>query len=146
MADLPISEDNGMFPTTINDPAAVLNSANVKGASTPPVATDNALVVTMSPNTPTIKVNQASSNTSTVVQITSNGANQTILAANPARKHAVLFFSTGIWSVKYGAGASSTSFTYQAALNTAIEVFVWQGQIDAICTTSGKLVNVTEEI
>jgi len=52
MADLPISEDNGQMPITINDPTTVLNSANVKGASTAAVAADNSLVVALSPNSP----------------------------------------------------------------------------------------------
>ena len=82
---------------------------------------------------------------STVVQMTSNGANQMLLAANPLRQKAILFFSSGIWSVKLGVGASSTSFTYQiASSNTTLEISPWCGEIDAICTTSGKLVNVTE--
>jgi hypothetical protein len=83
--------------------------------------------------------------TSTVVQITSTGANQMLLAANAARKKAILFFSSGIWSIKLGVGASATSFTYMSSsANTTIEITPWAGQIDAICTTSGKLVNATE--
>jgi hypothetical protein len=52
MADLPIAEDNGQMPVTINDPTTVLNSANVKAASTASVAADNSLVVALSPNSP----------------------------------------------------------------------------------------------
>jgi hypothetical protein len=83
--------------------------------------------------------------TSTVVQIASTSASQVLLAANAARKKAILYFSSGIWFVKLGAGASATSFTYGVtSSNTTIEVTPWAGEIDAICTTSGKLVNVTE--
>lgn len=52
MADLPISEENGQVPVTINDPITVLNSTNVKAASTAATAGDNALVVALSPNSP----------------------------------------------------------------------------------------------
>jgi hypothetical protein len=87
------------------------------------------------------------SSSDTVTQITSTGANQTLLATNLNRKKAILFFETGLWSVKFGAVASATSKTYMvASSNTTIEVPVWVGQIDAICTTSGKLVDVTEMI
>src|ERR1035437_7057313 len=83
--------------------------------------------------------------TSTVAQITSTGSSQVLLAANAARKKAILYFSSGVWFVKLGAGASATSFTYGVtSSNPTIEVTPWAGEIDAICTTSGKLVNVTE--
>ena len=83
--------------------------------------------------------------TSTVVQITSTGANQILLAANTSRKKAILFFTSGNWNIKLGVGATATSFSYNASTaNTTIEILIWTGEIDAICTTSGKLVNVTE--
>jgi hypothetical protein len=89
----------------------------------------------------------AASLSDTVTQITSTGANQVLLAANAARKKAVLFFESGIWDVKFGAGASASSKTYHVSTsNTTIEVPVWAGEIDAICTTSGKLVDVTEMV
>jgi len=92
-----------------------------------------------------VSTTPSAASTSTVVQITSTGVNQVLLAANANRKKAVLFFASGIWSVKLGIGASSTSFSYQITSNsTTLEVTVWTGEIDAICTTSGKLVNVTE--
>src|ERR1035437_7445069 len=50
--------------------------------------------------------------TSTVAQITSTGSSQVLLAANAARKKAILYFSSGVWFVKLGVGASAVSFTY----------------------------------
>jgi hypothetical protein len=89
----------------------------------------------------------AASLSDTVVQITSTGANQVLLAANAARKKAILYFESGIWHVKFGATASASSKTYMVtSSNTTIEVPVWAGEIDALCTTSGKLVDVTEMI
>lgn len=87
------------------------------------------------------------SSSDTVVQITSTGANQVLLAANLNRKKAILYFESGIWNVKFGVGASATSKTYMVSTgNTTIEVLIWLGEIDAICTTSGKLVDVTEMV
>ena len=52
MADLPITSDAGATPVVINDPTTIANVANVKAGSTAPVAADNALVITESPNSP----------------------------------------------------------------------------------------------
>lgn len=109
-------------------PVEVTDGTNVLGTSAHPLQTISAVA-----------------STSTVIQITSTGSNQVLLASNANRKKAILYFTSGIWSIKLGAGASSTSFTYQSnTANTTIEVTNWNGEIDAICTTSGKLVNVTE--
>ena len=92
-----------------------------------------------------VTANSPTSTTSTVTQITSTGVNQVLLAANAARKQVILTFTSGSWNIKFGTGATATSFTYVAsAANTVITDSIWTGEIDAICTTSGKLVNVTE--
>jgi hypothetical protein len=81
---------------------------------------------------------------STVTLVVTTGSNQTLLAANPNRKKAILFFESATDYVKFGAGASTTSYTYKvSAANTTIEVTVWNGQID-MTGTSGKNVLVTE--
>lgn len=93
----------------------------------------------------TVTTSAPASSSSTVTQITSTAANQTLLASNASRKKAILFFESGIWDVKFGATASTSSKTYHiSSANTTLEVDIWTGIIDAICTTSGKLVDVTE--
>lgn len=93
----------------------------------------------------TVTTSPVVSNTATVTQITSTGVNQTLLAANVSRKKLYLFFQSGVWYVKFGATASTTSFTIQiTASNTTFSDMTWTGQVDAICTTSNKLVNITE--
>jgi hypothetical protein len=52
MADLPITSDQGAQPIVVNDPTTTANVANVKAASTAAVASDNSLVVALSPNSP----------------------------------------------------------------------------------------------
>ncbi len=86
-----------------------------------------------------------SSNSSAVSQVTSTGANQTLVAANASRKKVLLHFTSGVWYVKYGATASATSRTY-VVNNTMfdIEEDMWKGPLDALCTTSGKLVDITD--
>jgi hypothetical protein len=93
----------------------------------------------------TVTTTPVVSSSATIAQITSTGSNQTILAANSNRKKAILNFQTGLWSVKFGATASTTSLTYKiTSNNTVIEIDTWVGIIDAICTTAGKIVDVTE--
>lgn len=85
------------------------------------------------------------SSSSTVTQITSNSSNQTLLAANASRKKAILHFLNGTWDVKFGATASPTSRTLRVSTaGFILEVDTWTGIIDAICTTNGKLVDITE--
>ncbi len=92
-----------------------------------------------------VSTTPATSNSATVTQISSTGSNQTLLAANANRKKAILHFTNGTWYVKFGAIASATSRTYVVP-NTVydIEITTWTGIIDAFCTSSGKLVDVTE--
>ncbi len=87
----------------------------------------------------------STSSSSTVTQITSVIGNQTLLAANANRKKAILSFVSGIWYVKLGATASATSRTIFIN-NTAyyLEIPTWVGIIDAFCTQTGKVVDVTE--
>jgi len=95
----------------------------------------------------TVTTTPSVSSTSTVTQVTSTGSNQTLLATNASRKRAIIFFESGIWHVKFGTTASASSKTYMVtAANTTIEIPTWIGQIDALCTTSGKLADVTEMV
>lgn len=108
--------------------------------------TDAQLRATPVPVSGSLTTTPVTSNNSTVTQITSTSSNQTLLAANPNRRKAILYFNTGIWYLKFGVGASSSSKTLSiTSNNTLIEVDnVYTGQIDAFCTSSGKLVDVTE--
>src|SRR5690348_732853 len=121
-------------------PVSVAGSVAVTGP-----LTDTQLRATPVPISGSVSTTPLAASTSTVTQVTSTGSNQTLLASNVNRKKAILLFASGIWNIKLGTGATATSFTYLSnSSNTTIEVTVWTGQIDAICTTSGKLVNVTE--
>lgn len=109
--------------------------------------TDTQLRATPVPVSGSVTTTPVVAASSTVVQITSNGANQTLLAANANRKKALLFFNSGTWHVKLGATASATSYTLDvSASNYFLEIPTYTGIIDAMCTTSNKLVNVTELI
>lgn len=117
----------------------------VSGAVTTGGLTDTQLRAAPVPVSGTVTTSPVVSSTSTITQVSSTGSNQTILAANANRKRVVLYFNSGIWNVKLGAVASGSSRTLQVnSSGYYLEVPIWTGQIDAQCTTSGKLVDVTE--
>jgi hypothetical protein len=136
--------------TTAGQLGALIMGAVTTAAPTYVTGKTDPLSIDTAGNLRVVMSNPAATLTSssdTVTQITSTAANQTLLALNLNRKKAILFFESGIWNVKFGAVASATSKTYMvASSNTTIEVPIWVGQIDAICTTSGKLVDVTEMV
>lgn len=140
---LPIEGGN---PTAVKvDGSAVTQPVSGTVTVSNPGLTDSELRATPVPISGSVSTTPLSATASTVTQITSTGSNQMLLAANGSRKKAIFFFSSGIWNVKFGSGASSTSRTYTvSSANTTIEVTIWTGQIDAACTTAGKLVDVTE--
>jgi len=92
-----------------------------------------------------VSTTAATASSSTVTLVVSSATSITILAANAARKKAVLFFEGSTQYVKLGATASPTSYTYKVAANsTVIEIpSEWTGRID--CQgTAGKSILVTE--
>ena len=107
--------------------------------------TDTQLRATPVPISGSVSTTPLSASSSTVTQITSVIGNQTLLASNASRKKAILYVTSGVWHIKFGAGASATSRTYFVNnVATTIEVTVWTGIIDGFCTQTGKLVDVTE--
>jgi hypothetical protein len=139
------------FQTTQPVSIATMPSTPVTGTfwqTTQPVSgplTDTQLRATPVPVSGSVSTTPVTSTTSSVTQVTSTGSNQTLLVSNVNRIQAVLYFESGIWYVKLGATASSASLTYKvSASNTVIEIPpMYTGIIDAICTTAGKLVDVT---
>ena len=124
----------GNFPATQNVAVTSTVEVEVKNDSGSPLPISGSVTTT-----PVV------SSSSTVTQVTSTGANQTLLASNASRKKAYLFFKSGIWSVKFGTTASVTSRTLEvSSAGFWMEISTWTGIIDAACTTSGKLVDVTE--
>ncbi len=82
--------------------------------------------------------------TATVTNVTTTGANLTLLAANANRKKAIFHCEASTQYIKLGTTASSTSYTYKVATNnTTIEIAGYTGQIDSL-GTAGKAILVTE--
>lgn len=137
--------DGSAVTQPISGNVGVTGTVSVEGGNATAVKVDGSAVTQPVNVTNTVSVITAQAATSTVTQLTSTGVNQVALAANANRISAIFYFETGIWYLKYGAGASPTSLTYKISSNaTTIIVTGWTGEIDVLCTTSGKLVDITE--
>lgn len=127
-----------------------LTDAELRATSVPVSGplTDAQLRATAVPVTGTFTT--AGSSAATVTQhVMVANTNATLLAANPVRKGVVIFIPTASIAqsvfIKFGATASSTSFTYKATSNNStIELpSSWLGQVDAL-TVTGQTITVTE--
>ena len=89
-------------------------------------------VLTAVASTATLTITVATANTDTMV-----------LAANVNRKSAIIFIPKTSTSLKYGTGASATSFTFlTGSANTTLIVTGYTGQINVY--GSGQSINATE--
>lgn len=94
----------------------------VQPASTAPAATDIALTVAISPNS-SLVTTAPSSATATLSNVAASITSVTLLASNTLRKNATIFNdSTSNLYVKFGATASTTSFTVLLVPNAYYEL------------------------
>lgn len=121
------------------------NNAAVKAASTAPVAADPAVVVAISPNTPSLTT-KVTSSTATTSSVASSATNVTILALNTNRLGATVYNdSTKILYLKLGTTASTTDFTTQIDRDGYYEIpFGYTGRIDGIWASANGNARVTE--
>lgn len=92
----------------------------------------------------TVNVLTANASSATVTQVSqNNNTDTTLLVANPNRKSAIIFLPKSGTGVKYGTGASASSFTYKTgASNTTIIVTGYTGAINSF--GPADTINVTE--
>lgn len=123
------------------------NTAAVKAASTAPIATDPALVVTLSPNGNSITVTKSA--TSTVTGVAASATSVTLLASNANRLGATIQNDTtsATLYVKLGATATTASGGYTVILPAGA---YWEvpanhtGVIAGIWTAATGFANVDE--
>jgi hypothetical protein len=119
------------------------NIPNVKPASTAPAATDPALVVAISPNTP-----PSITATATKTSVAGATTSTTLLAANSNRKGATFFndSSSAMYLDLSGGTASSSSYSVKLFANQfyALDLPVYTGAITAIWDTATGNVRITE--
>lgn len=95
-------------------------------------------------------VNADRAGTATLSNVASSASNVTVLASNASRKGAILYNdSTSAVNVKFGATASSSSFSYRLLAGATLELpvfngVVYQGIIDGIWDSANGSMRVTE--
>jgi len=116
--------------------------ATVKAPSTAAVAADPALVVALSPNDRSLVAAAAA-----LTNVASSATTVSLLAANTNRRGVIIFNdSNQSLYVKYGATASTTSFTYLMTPKSTWEMIlpIFQGAIDGIWASANGSARITE--
>lgn len=129
------SGDTGVMALAVRNDGAATSLSGTNGDYTP-IATDAAGVQYVVQKSPT----------ATLANVASSATSVTILAANTARKGAMIYNdSTQVLYLKFGATASATSFTVPLATNTYYEVpGGYTGIIDGIWVSANGNARVTE--
>lgn len=139
-----VSVDN--FPATQAVSAADLDIRDLNSASDSVTAigplTDTQLRASPVPVSGSFTSSSAS--TATVSNVAVSASVATLLAANPSRIKAVIHNESGTLFVKYGTGASSTSYTYRLTANSTLESTQYTGPITAIKASGSSSALVTE--
>jgi len=120
------------------------SNAAVKAASTAPVAADPALVVALSPNSALLAA--PGNPTATLTNVAGSASSVTLIASNTNRKGAMVQNdSTATLYLKFGTGASATSYTVQMASGSYYEVpFSYTGVITGLWGSATGFARCTE--
>lgn len=118
----------------------------VKGANTPAISTDNALVVAVSPNNP-LTTAPAKSSTVVATNIMAAGTSTELLASNVSRLGATIYndSQSGLLYINLGASADSSDFVTKLLPLTYYELpFGFTGQVNGIWSVLGGFARVCE--
>lgn len=124
------------------------NVPHVLPPSTAAIATDNALVVGMSPNSPLPagtnllgSVNVKNAGTAALTQVACNNASTTLVAANANRKGLIIHNQTNKDAyIAFAATATTAAFTYFLKMGNVLELglnLVYNGLISYIANAAG---------
>ena len=92
----------------------------------------------------TVKNQSGTNSNITSVPVTPS-APVTILAANPNRVKAVIYYpDSTVLYIKLGSGVSTTNWTYKLASSQTLEIINWSGTITAIKGSGNSTLNITE--
>jgi hypothetical protein len=93
----------------------------------------------------TVTTSAPGASTATITRVATSTTAATLLAANVARKKAVIMTELGTQTyIAYGSVASATNYTYVLGATTSLEIDTWQGSISAIRASGTGNVQVTE--
>ena len=86
----------------------------------------------------------ASASTATVSSVPVSASVATLLVSNPSRIKAIIHNESGTLFVKYGTGASASSYTYRLIANATLESTQYTGIITATKASGASAALVTE--
>ena len=129
------------------------NTPATKGSSTVPLATDNALVVALSPNSAQFATSTTANALPGVNPITVGASSVAVVNSNASRKE-VTIINTGTTVIFLGLGQTPTTSAYHIALAKCTAANdgtggtwtsdMWKGSVNAIGSAGGGAVNLTE--
>lgn len=91
------------------------------------------------------QVSLQSGQSSIVTQVTVGTTPVQILAANPKRVRATIFYpDSTVLYLKLGPGAASNSFTYKLTSSDSKDVTDWDGVISAVKSSGSSVLTITE--
>jgi hypothetical protein len=130
---------------TILDDAAGHGPVTVKPGGQGATASDRALVVALSPNSP-VTTSQARPSTSVTSSVAGSASNVTLLPSNSSRLGATVYNdSTALLYIKLGAIATTTDYTIKLFPLTYYEVpYGYTGRIDAIWSVANGNARIDE--
>lgn len=143
-----VSVDN--FPATqpVSGTVAVSNFPATQPVSGTVTATgpltDTQLRATPVPISGTVSVTAAISAIATVTSVPVSTTVATLSASNPAKTKVIVYNEAGTLFVKFGAGATATSYTYRLTANTVLEITGYTGIVTAIKQTGSTDALVTQ--
>jgi hypothetical protein len=129
------------------------NVPAVKGSSTSPVAADNSLVVSLSPNSAQFATSTTATTLTGTNPQTIGTSSSAVVNATPSRKE-ITITNTGTTVIFLGLGQTPTNTSYHVALagctvandgtGSTYTSDIWKGAINAISSAGGGLLNVAE--
>lgn len=130
---------------TLIDDAAGHGPVTVKPGGQGAIASDRALVVALSPNSP-VTTSQARPATSITSSVAGSATNTTLLPSNSSRLGATIYNdSTALLYIKLGTAATITDFTIKLFPMSYWEVpFGYTGEIDGIWASATGFARVDE--
>lgn len=135
----------GPFPVSDNGGSLTIDGTVTANAGTGPFpVSDNGGTLTVDGTVSVDNLPGASTATATVTSVAVGVTSTTLSVSNANKTKVIIFNESGTLFVKYGATASSTSYTTRLTANTYHEVIGYHGVIDAIKASGTTNVLVTE--
>lgn len=134
------------FPATQPVSATDLDIRDLNSATDSVAVTDGGGSVTIDGTVAVSNFPGGSSATANVTNVSVGASSTLLIASNASRKFVLLHNEAGTLFVKYGSGASSTSYSLRLTANTSATISQYTGDVYAIKASGTSAVLVTEGV